>query len=60
LALEAEGFSARFPNARLNPDEHRQLRAALYRPLLALDVKQRGRVVDVILGVLLNDAEERN
>jgi type I restriction enzyme R subunit len=54
---KAEGLFARFPNASLNADEHRQLRAALYRPLLALEPKQRGRVVDVILAVLLNDAE---
>jgi type I restriction enzyme R subunit len=59
VALQAESLSARFPNARLNPDEQRQLRAALYRPLLALDVKQRNRIVDVILAVLLGDADDR-
>ena len=60
LALEAESLFARFPNARLNPDERRQLRAALYRPLLALDGGERGRIVDGILAVLLNDAQDRD
>ena len=60
VSLEAESLHGRFPNARLNADEQRQLRAALYRPLLALDTKQRGRVVDVILGVLLSDADHRD
>jgi type I restriction enzyme, R subunit len=58
LALEAEGLLARFPNARLNPDERRQLRAGLYTPLLALEKGARGRVIDVILPVLLDGAEE--
>lgn len=60
LASEAEVLSTRFPNASVNPDEGRQLRAELYRPLLTLDAKQRGRVVDVIMGVLVNDADERD
>ena len=60
LALEAEGLSARFPNAAVNADERRKLRAALYRPLLTLDPKQRSRVVDVILTLMLADAEDRD
>jgi type I restriction enzyme R subunit len=60
LALEAENLFSRFPNAHLNPDEHRQLRAALYRPLLALGASQRGRVVNIILAVLLDAADDRN
>jgi type I restriction enzyme R subunit len=60
LAVEAEGLFARFPNAALNEDERRQLRAALYRPLLALDAKRRGVVVDVVLAVLLSDAADRD
>ncbi|HEX5074446.1 MAG TPA: HsdR family type I site-specific deoxyribonuclease [Gemmatimonadaceae bacterium] len=60
LALEADGLFSRFPNARVNPDERRQLRAALYRPLLALDAAQRGRVVDVVLAVLLDATDDRN
>jgi type I restriction enzyme R subunit len=60
LASEAEGLLARFPNAALNEDERRQLRAALYRPLLALDPKRRSVVVDVVLAVLLSDAADRD
>jgi type I restriction enzyme R subunit len=37
LAQEAEAENLRFPNARVNDDERRKLRAALYRPLLRLD-----------------------
>ncbi len=36
LAKETEKLMARFPNARVNADEQRQLRAALYRPLLTI------------------------
>jgi type I restriction enzyme, R subunit len=55
LAQEAEALLARFPNATVNADEHRRLRAALYRPLLGLDKEERGRVVDLVLAILLND-----
>jgi type I restriction enzyme R subunit len=54
LAREAEVLVARFPNASVNADEQRRLRAALYRPLLALDVEARGRVVDTVLANLLD------
>ena len=60
LAREAETELARFPNARVNADEQRRLRAALYRPLLKLDKQERGRVVDLVLAILLDgdsDAE---
>src|SRR6059036_463605 len=33
LAKEAETLLTRFPNAQVNDDEQRRLRAALYRPL---------------------------
>jgi hypothetical protein len=33
LAKEAEALLARFPNAVVNADEQRRLRAGLYRPL---------------------------
>ncbi len=56
LAADAEGLLARFPNARVNADEQRKLRAALYTPLLNLDKEQRGYVVDIILGILLDGA----
>jgi type I restriction enzyme R subunit len=55
LAREAEAENLRFPNARVNDDEHRKLRAALYRPLLGLDKEERGRVVEVVLASLLGD-----
>jgi len=54
LAQEAETEIVRFPNAEVNADERRKLRAALYRPLLGLDKEQRGRVVDIVLAILLD------
>jgi type I restriction enzyme, R subunit len=54
LAREAEAQAARFPNAGVNPDEQRRLRAALYRPLLALHKEERGRVVDLVLKILVD------
>lgn len=54
LAQEAETLLARFPNAPVNADERRRLRAALYRPLLGLGKEERGRVVDLILTILLD------
>jgi type I restriction enzyme R subunit len=54
LAREAETENLRFPNASVNDDERRKLRAALYRPLLGLDKQERGRVVDVVLAILLD------
>ncbi len=54
LAEEAETLSARFPNAAVNADEARRLRAALYLPLLKLDNEERIRIIDAILGILLD------
>ena len=54
LAREAETLLARFPNAAVNGDERRRLRAGLYRPLLALDKDARGRLVDEVAAVLLD------
>ena len=54
LAQDAETEIVRFPNAKVNADERRKLRAALYRPLLALDKEERGRVVDIVLAILLD------
>ena len=53
LAKDAEGQLARFPNAAVNSDEQRRLRAALYHPLLKLSAPARARVVDVMIAVLL-------
>jgi type I restriction enzyme, R subunit len=52
LARETEALLSRFPNAAVNPDEQRRLRAALYRPLLDLPKDERTRVVDAIVAVL--------
>lgn len=54
LAREVEELLGRFPNAPVNADEQRRLRAALYRPLLQLDGDERSRVVERILTILLN------
>ena len=56
LAREADTLLERFPNAAVNADEQRRLRAALYRPLLALEKDARSQVVDRILAILLSEA----
>jgi type I restriction enzyme, R subunit len=53
LAGQAETLLARFPNATVNADEQRRLRAALYRPLLALAPASRARVVELVVQILL-------
>ncbi len=53
LAQEAETLLTRFPNAAVNGDEQRLLRAQLYRPLLALKNDDRTRIVKHILQKLL-------
>ena len=58
LAHEAETLLARFPNAAVNADEKRRLRAALYRPLLGLDKDTRGNLVDRIIMILLGDRDD--
>jgi type I restriction enzyme, R subunit len=52
LAKEAEALLGRFPNAAVNPDEQRRLRAGLYRPLLGLGNDERARVVEVVVSTL--------
>jgi type I restriction enzyme, R subunit len=54
LARETEALGARFPNAAVNPDEQRRLRASLYRPLLALGNDERARLVDLIVSTLFS------
>lgn len=54
LAREADSELNRFPNARVNDDERRKLRATLYRPLLVLGKDDRARVVDLVLAQLLD------
>jgi type I restriction enzyme, R subunit len=51
IARETEVLLARFPNASVNADEQRRLRAALYRPLLALK-DERMRIVDLIVATV--------
>ena len=54
LAQEAETLLVRFPNAALNADEQRRLRASLYRPLLGVEGDERAQVVETILRILLD------
>ena len=58
MAKEAEALLQRFPNAGVNADEQRRLRAAMYKPLLALSQDDRARVVDTIVRILLADQAE--
>ncbi len=60
LAEEAQTLAERFPNAAVNVDEQRRLRISLYTPLLKVEGKERGRIVDQALAILLGgeaDAE---
>ncbi|WP_197033474.1 hypothetical protein [Bradyrhizobium sp. URHD0069] len=54
LGKEIEKLLARFPNFLVNADEQRQLRAALYRPLITLAKEPRILVVDRIVANLLS------
>ncbi len=54
LAREVDAIIARFPNARVNTDEERQLRMALYSPLLDLSGDERARTVDRVIEILLD------
>ena len=54
LAGEADLLLSRFPNASVNPDERKRLRAALYRPLLALEGDERARIVERVASLLLD------
>jgi len=55
-AQALEELLARFPNAAVNPDEQRRLRAAMYRPLLSIDAQERARLVDLLIKVALGDS----
>ncbi len=52
LARDCERQLAKFANAGVNPDEHRQLRAALYLPLLKIASTERARLVEVLATIL--------
>ncbi|KZE29593.1 type I restriction endonuclease subunit R [Crenobacter luteus] len=58
LAKDAEELLGRFPNASVNADEQRRLRASLYKPLLALAQNERARVVDLVVRLLLAEGGE--
>jgi len=58
VAKEAELLLARFPNAAVNADEQRRLRASMYKPLLALTPEERARVVDLVVRLLLAESGE--
>jgi type I restriction enzyme R subunit len=58
LAKDAEELLGRFPNASVNADEQRRLRALLYKPLLALAPDERARVVDLVVRLLLAEGGE--
>ena len=52
FAREVESLTAKFPNAAVNDDEQRVLRANLYKPLLTLGKEDRTRLVDLIVATL--------
>lgn len=58
LANDIEELLSRFPNAQVNPDEQRRLRAAIYKPLLGLPPEERARAVDLVLKLLLAEGDE--
>lgn len=51
-AREAEKLMGRFPNANVNADEQRHLRAALYGPLLKVESGARSRIVDLVIEII--------
>ena len=59
VAQKVETLLNRFPNAAVNNDEQRRLRAALYLPLLQLDKDKRSHAVNRVLSILLDtDTDE--
>lgn len=52
VAREADKLMIQFPHFADNPEEARQLRAALYRPLMALSKDTRARIVEALLAAL--------
>lgn len=53
FAEEAQALVDRFPNAAVNADEQRRLRTSLYNPLLRVEGRERSRIVDQTLAILL-------
>ena len=58
MAREAAALLRRFPNAAVNLEEQRRLRAALYKPLLGLHRDERAQVVEHVLALLLQPADD--
>jgi type I restriction enzyme R subunit len=57
VAAEAEKLLVRFPNAAVNPEERRRMRAALYPLVLKLGNEDRAGVVGVAMAHLLPEEE---
>lgn len=55
LSKEAEVLLGKFPNAAVNADEERRLRAGLYKPLLKVSKEDRARIVDLVIKILLGE-----
>lgn len=53
IAAEADKLLARFPNAAVNSEERRRLRAGLYPAVLKLDNDARARVVELAMAYLV-------
>lgn len=58
IAEETEALIMQFPNATVNAEEERGLRAALYTPLLQLSAQDRESIVKNIMAILLDEAED--
>lgn len=56
-AKVAEEALAKYPNARVNAEEQRRLRAELYPPLLELNQEERARLVDLIFEILIDGGD---
>jgi type I restriction enzyme R subunit len=54
VAILIDELRARYPNAKLNDDERRRLRGALYLPLLSLSDEDRSRIVNLVMRSLLS------
>jgi type I restriction enzyme R subunit len=57
VAAEAEKLLTRFPNAAVNPEERRRMRAALYPMVLKLGTEESARVVGIVIAHLLPEEE---
>lgn len=57
IAAEADKLLARFPNAVVNSEERRRLRAGLYPAVLKLDNDARARVVELAMAYLVPEDE---